>query len=326
MKIRIKCSRCSWTTEMDVRLSPLGSLRPDDKAKGFKVKISKEQLDRIMETAQSFGASREELAQIGVEIPIPEWEEAEERARLRAFVRENLKISKEPRKTEGERSQVSTAPWEFGDSFKEIDLPSSEVKSLGVEDLRLIPGVTLQKRLFEVSKGTDKEILKGIKFFYILDVSGSMFTSSYGEGKPKITKALMMARECYRICKKMDYEYNLAIFSDKARRIAREKVPPFFGSLRERSRYPEWQGGTLLSRALELYTLEELKDSNLVIVSDMDLADLDTAKDRLKEISSVTNSFKVILVEAKDQLSDERVEQTQSLFPDRKVQILKVGV
>lgn len=328
MKIRIKCKKCNWTAEVDVQPSPLGAMQPNDQAKGagIKIKWSKDQLDKIMETAGKLGASREELEQLGLKIKIPEWKEAEERARLRRFIKEHLRISKEERKSEGEKSQVSTEPWVMGDSFKDVDLASSEVKSMGVDDLRMIPGVTLQKRIYEDVKGKDREVLKGIKFFNIVDVSGSMFGGAALGKIEKVHKALMMAEETWKICKALGYDYNLAIFSDRAARIPKNRISTFFKDEQERSKYGCWNGGTVLSSALELYDLKELKDANLVIMSDMDIYDLEDTKKKLYQIGNVTNSFKIVLIERESSLDKGRIERTQDLFPDKKVEILKISM
>lgn len=329
MKIKIKCCRCSWEAVVDVQSSPLGSLKPDDKAKGapgIKIKWTKEQLDKIMDKAGGLGASRDELAQLGVIIPIPEWDDAMERRKLRKFIQEHLKVCKDKKRSAGERSQVSTAPWQMGDSFKDVDLASSEVKSMGVEDLRLVPGVTLQKRVYETTKGQDREILKGIKFFNIIDVSGSMFGTNNRGQIDKVHKALMMAEETWKICKKLGYDYNLALFSDKAVRIPKKTLKQFFNDENERSKYGIWNGGTVLSSALELYDLTELKDGNLVIMSDMDIADLAQTKEKLEAIGNVTNSFKVVIIEYHSSMSESRREQTQELFPNKKVEILEMTI
>ena len=328
MKIKIRCKKCGWEAKVEVQISPLGTLQPDDKVKGggLKVDWTQDQIDKILEAAGSgLGASKEDLESLGIRIPIPEWKDAIERKKLRDFVKKHLRVSKDLKRTGGEKSQVSTAPWQMGDSFKDVDLTTSEVKSMGVEDLRLIPGVTLQKRVYETSKGQDREVLKGIKFFNIIDVSGSMF-GSRGIGKlNKIDKALMMSEESYKLCKKLGYNYNLAIFSSSARRIPQKRIKRFFESESERASYPGWNGGTTLSSALNLYKLEELKDANLVIMSDMDISDIDYTKKKLKEIGTVTNSFKVVLIEDHTILNDPRVEHTKLLFPDKKVEILPIA-
>lgn len=329
MKIRIKCSKCGWEAEVDVQSSPLGSLKPNDKAKGagIKIKWGKDQLDKIADAAGSLGASREELEQLGIRVPIPDWKDAMERRKLRKFVREHLKVCKDKRRTSGEKFQTGTEPWKMGDSFKDVDLTSSEVKAMGVEDLRLIPGVTLQKRVYQKTKGQDQEVLKGIKFFNIIDVSGSMFGAHKGPGGiDKVHKALMMAEEAWKICRKLRYDYNLAIFSDRATRIPKKRIKKFFKDQNERAKYPGWNGGTTLSRALELYSLKELKDGNLVIMSDMDIADFEITKKKLQEIGNVTNSFKVVVIEYGNQMTNTRIQQVQDLFPNKKVEILQIVV
>ena len=329
MKIKIKCKKCSWEAEVEVSGSPIGQLKPGEKVKGagIKIKLSKDQLDKIMDAAGGHGASKDELADLGLPVPIPEWQDAIERRRLREFVKKHLKVSKEQRRAEGEKSQVSTAPWQMGDSFKDVDLASSEVKAMGVDDLRLIPGVTLQKRVYETTRGQDREILKGIKFFNIIDVSGSMFSSDVAKGKvDKVHKALLMAEESWKLCKQLGYDYYLAIFSDKGTRVPQKKTKKFFEEEEERRKYPGWNGGTVLTSALELFDLKELKDGNLVIMSDMDIADFEATQKKLEEIGAVTNSFKVVIIENASSLNDTRVTETQKLFQDKKVEILKVVV
>lgn len=313
---------------MEVSFSPLGAMKPGKQVKGggIKIKWSKEQLDKIMDAAGGLGASREELGQLGIHVPIPEWKEAHERRRLRKFVREHLKVCKEKRRAHGERSQVSTAPWQMGDSFKDVDLGSSEVKSMGVDDMRMIPGVTLMKRVYETTKGQDQEVLKGIRFFNIIDISGSMFGGLHAGKVDKVHKALMMAEEVYKLCKKLGYDYNLAVFSDKATRIPKRRIKTFFRDENERAKYPGWRGGTRLSSALNLYDLKELKDGNLVIMSDMDIADLEVTKKKLSKIGAVTNSFKVVVIEYGKQMTNSKIEQTQELFPNKKVEILRIIV
>lgn len=330
LKIKIRCTKCPWEAIVEVQVSPIGAMKPDDQmkgaGKGIKIKWTKDQLDKIMDKIGGLGASREELSQIGLLVPIPEWKDAFERRRLREFVKKHLKVSKELKRTAGERSQVSTAPWQMGDSFKDVDLASSEVKAMGVEDLRMIPGVTMQKRVYETTKGQDKEILRGIKFFNIIDVSGSMFGATALGKVDKVHKALLMAEETWKICKALGYEYNLAMFSETATRIPKKKIKEFFKNEEERVKYPGWNGGTTLSAALNLYDLKELKDGNLVIMSDMDIADFEDTLARLKEIGNVTSSFKVVVIEYASALSENRIKKTQELFPNKKVEILRIFV
>ena len=313
---------------IDVQKSPIGSLKPGSNAKGggIKIKWTKDQLDKIADAAASLGASRDELRQLGIKVPIPDWKDALERRKLRKFLKEHLKVCREKRRSMGEKFQTGTEPWQMGDSFKEVDLTSSEVKSLGVEDLRLIPGVTLQKKTYEKTKGQDREILKGIKFFNIIDVCGSMFTGQHVGGIDKVHKALMMSEETWKICKKLGYDYNLSIFSDCATRIPKKKIKKFFADQNERAQYAGWNGGTTLAKALNLYSLKELKDGNLVIFSDMDIADLEQTKESLLKIGNVTKSFKVVVIEYARQLNKERIKQVRELFPDKKVEILQIVV
>lgn len=330
MKIKLKCRNCGWETIQEINSSPIGSLVPSNKIKGsgIKVKWSKEAIDKIMKATEGLGASREELSQLGIDISVPEWKEAEERQKLRRFIKRNLRVSREKRQGQGERSQVSTAPWQMGDSFRDVDLASSEVKAMGIKDLRLIPGVTMQKRVYETTKGQEREVLRGIKFFNIIDVSGSMISMhSTRVGQiDKIHKALMMSEEIYRICKKLGYAYNLAIFSGSASRIPKKRTKAFFKDPYERKKYNEWSGGTVLSSALNIFSLKELKDGNLVIMSDMDIADFKASKERLKEIGNVTNSFKVVVIEYVKELKASRIERIRKLFPTKKVEILEIKV
>jgi len=266
-----------------------------------------------------------------IKIPIPDWNEAEERARVRRFLREHLRVSKETRSSRGEKFQVSTAPWLMGDTFKDIDLASSEAKSMGVEDLRLIPGVTLQKRVYEHTKGHSREVLKGIKFINIVDVSGSMFGGGYSRSSTKGTidkvhKALMMAQYTFELCKKLGYSYHLALFSDRTAKIPQREIKQFFKDETKRSKYGVWRGGTQLSSALKAYKSHELKDANLVIMSDMDLGDLEDTKKMLLKISDLTNSFKILLIEYSASINKSRIEGTKNLFPGKEVQIEVITV
>ena len=309
---------------VEISSSPIGALCPNDQSKGIKIKWGKDDIDKILDQIGN-SAGRGDLEQLGIKIPLPEWNEAEERARLRRFLREHLRISKESRKSQGEKFQISTAPWQMGDSFKDVDLASSEAKSMGVEDLRMIPGITLQKRVYDRTKGHDREVLRGIKFINIIDVSGSMFGAGYSRPAAgsidKIHKALMMSEYTYKLCRKLGYNYYLGLFSDRAVRIPQKEIKEFFLSETKRASYGVWKGGTVLSTALKAYKIHELKDANLVIMSDMDLADLEDTKKQLGKIGQLTNSFKIVLIEYASSISKERIERTKNLFPDKEVQI-----
>ena len=328
LKIKIRCKSCGWEAEVDVNPSPLGALRPGKGLQGagktIKIDWNKDQVDKILEATGGHGAGREDLRQLGIRIPIPQWNEGIERRKLRQFLKKNLKICKDLRTSQGERSRVSTAPWVMGDSFRDIDLASSEVKSMGIDDMRLIPGLTLQKRVFEHSKGSDREVLKGVKFFNIIDTSGSMFGGYGTEIIEKIHKALMMAEETYKICKKLGYDFNLAIFSGSAARIKKKRIPLFFKDENERGRYEPWGGGTNLASALKVFSLEELKDGNVVIMSDMNIADTDETVAMLKKIGQVTNSFKVVIIEHISDFGSTKTDEIQKLFPNKKVEILSM--
>jgi len=311
---------------VNINSSPIGALRPNCKAKGIKIKWGKDELDKILNKIGNLGASRGDLAQIGIRIPIPDWNAAEERARLRRFLREHLRVSRERRQSQGEKFQISTAPWQMGDSFNDVDLASSEAKSMGVDDLRMIPGITLQKRVYDKTRGHDREVLRGIKFINIIDVSGSMFSGSYSSGSSsgsidKIHKALMMAEYTYSLCKKLGYNYYLALFSDRTARIPQKEIKSFFKDESERSKYGVWRGGTVLSSALKAYKAHELKDANLVIMSDMDLGDLEDTRKQLKRIGELTNSFKIVLIEYGSSLNKDRIDRTMNLFPNKEVRI-----
>jgi len=327
MKIRVRCSKCGYEIETEVIPKPLGSLKPDaeSKAKGMKIKGNPDVLDKILEASQ--GASLEELHQLGIEVDKAEWESAMERRIVRKFIKENLRVSRELKRVAGEKYQVSTEPWRMGDSFKDIDLPSSEVKSMGLEDLRLIPGVTLQKRVYGYTKGRSVERLKGIKIICILDTSGSMF---YGSGqntsKGKIGKALLLAEETWKICKANNFDFYLALFTDTAVRIPQKRIKDFFTTAEAKRELGVWNGGTVLSKALDLFTDKEYKDANVIIISDMDIADFEKTRDKIKEIALLTNSFKIILIEKPSELTPKRIEETQSLFPEGNVKILAIEV
>jgi len=302
-------------------MSPLGALRPGMRTKGIKIDWTKDELDKILEAAKGAGLS--DLEQLGFRIPKDAYLEAEERMKIRRFIKEHLRISREKKKGMAEKFQVSSSPWRMGDPFRDVDLASSEVKSMGIPDLRMIPGVTLQKREYVQVRGQDREVLHGILFHVIIDVSGSMFERGT---RGKIGKALLLAEETYKICKHLGYEFNLAVFSDKGHRIPKNKISSFFASEEERARIPGWNGGTSLSSALKLYKLSELKDSNLVILSDMDLADVDSTKKKLQEIGTVTNSFKVVLIRDEGEFREEEIDEIKKWFPNNEVSILSIPV
>jgi uncharacterized protein with von Willebrand factor type A (vWA) domain len=72
-----------------------------------------------------------------------------------------------------------------------------------------------------------------VKFVTLLDVSGSMFD----EGAIKVKKALVVCEESWRICKKLDFVYFLACFSDSSKIVPRESQQQFFEDLKYRAGY-----------------------------------------------------------------------------------------
>jgi len=324
MKVRIKCKNCGYTWETDLQLSPLGSLKPGKKGPLSRIKIDKGSLDKILDIAA--GASRDDLEKLGLEIDIEEWEDAVERLALRKFLLENLRVCREKKQKTGEKYVVGTEPFVMGDSFKDVDIPSSEVKSLGVEDLRMIPGVTLQKKVYSITRGRDEEELKGIKCFVIIDGSGSMITGkglTFSGGK--IGKALLIGKEIYEITKKFGFDYQLALFSDAGVRVPKEKLREFWADASERANYRIWNGGTRLQRGLEQFTEQEYRDANLIVISDMDLGDFQETKDEILKISKLTNSFKIIIIETQDIDLVEREKQVREIFPpEAQLQIMVI--
>lgn len=319
IKVRCKCKKCGYLLDLDLLLNPLGSMKPGSKNPCSGLKIDKDSLDKLMETAK--GASREELEKLGILIDIGEWEEAQERLALRKFLLENLKISRERRQRRGEKYVVATELWVMGDSFRDVDLTSSEVKSMGVDDLRMIPGITMQKKVYGITKGRDTEELKGIKFLVIIDGSGSMMESgrsSLGTGfnHGKIGKALLIGREIYLLTKRLGFDYLLALFSDAGVRVDKKKFKEFWEDARERASYQIWNGGTRLLKGLEAFTDEEYKDSNVVIVSDMDLSDFVESHNKIVDICRLTNTFKVVLVEDVFQNQEETEQKIKDMFPE----------
>lgn len=322
MKVKIRCKKCGYQLEVELRLNPAGSLRPDAKHPVSRIRLDKDSLDKLLDIAG--GASCDELRKLGLGIDPTEWETAQERAAVRKFLLEHLKVTKKKKKLRGEKYVVATEPWQMGDSFKDIDLPSSEAKSLGVEDLRLIPGVTLQKKVYGITEGRDIEELKGVKFLVILDTSGSMI-STYPMHGTKIEKALLIGKELYDLCKKYSFEYYLVLFSDRAERVT--DVKAFWSDSSERAKYKVWNGGTRLLTGLEMFTPEEYTDSNVVIISDMEIADIRDTKDKIIELAKLTNSFKIVIVEEHSVDLQERERQTRSLFPpDIPLQVMIIPV
>ena len=326
MRVRLKCRKCGYTFETNLRLSPLGSLKPTCKNPAGGIKIDKDSLDKILEAAK--GASREELEKIGILIEPAEWEDAQERLALRKFILENLKISKEKKQQRGEKYVVSTQPWTMGDSFRDVDLASSEVKSFGVDDLRLIPGVTMQKKVYAITKGRDTEELKGIKFLVIIDGSGSMISSGRNTiDGGKIGKALLIGKEIYELCKKLAFEYMLVLFSDKGVRVDQKRHKEFWAEATERANYGIWNGGTNLSSGLDQYSEEEYKDANVIVISDMDIADFYNTREKITKLAKLTNTFKIILVEQISENIEEREQKTRDLFPvDINLKIMVIPV
>jgi len=305
MKLRLRCKHCKFEIEIPLRLGPASSFKPGKKSPS--IKLDKGSLDKLLE-------------RLG-------WEDAMKRLELRRFLRENLRITKERIRRQGERYVLTTRPWRPGDPFKDVSLPASEIKSFGIEDLRLIPGVTLQTKEYGIMKGREEEKLRGIKFLVVLDVSGSMIDSSLSPyGGKKIEMALKIAKETYEFCKILDYSYHLSLFSDRAVRIPDERIKLFFSDKYERASYRVWNGGTKLREGLKQFEFEEYKDANVVIISDMDIADLKETKDEIKAISQLTNSFKIILVEYATAFTEERLKEAKSLFPNEEVKILLVTV
>jgi len=322
LRVKMRCKKCGYEFEAELQLNPLGSLRPDKQHPASKIKLDKDSLDKLLESAK--GASYEELNKIGLEVDPAEWEDAQERVALRRFLLEHLKVMKKKRQRRGERYVVATEPWQMGDSFKDVDLPSSEVKSLGIDDLRLIPGVTLQKKVYGITEGRDTEELKGVKFIVIVDVSGSM-VSNYPMRGPKIEKALAIAKELYDLCRKYSFEYNLALFSDSGVRVT--DVKAFWEDSAERAKYKIWNGGTRLATGLDVFSQEEYKESNVVIISDMEIADTLDCKDRLLKLAQMTNSFKIVIVEEKTVDLQRREEEARRLFPqDIPLQVMIIPV
>jgi len=325
IKVRLHCKKCGYEFEVNLRVNPLGSLKPGCKNPASGIKIDKDSLDKLLEVAK--GASREELEKLGILIQISDWEDAQERLALRKFLLENLKISREKKQQRGEKYVVATEPWLMGDSFRDVDLASSEVKSMGVDDLRMIPGVTMQKKVYGITKGRDTEELKGIKFLIIIDGSGSMISGGSDTDAGKIGKALLIGKEIYEITKKLAFEYLLALFSDRGVRVDKKRFKEFWADARERVGYGIWNGGTRLATGLDQFTEEEYKDANVVVVSDMDISDFGETKDRIIALTKLTNTFKIILIEDVAIDIEERGKKVWDMFPtDINLKIMFIGI
>lgn len=326
MKVRLKCKKCAYEFETTLHVNPLGSMKPSSKNPASGIKIDKDSLDKILEAAK--GASREELERLGLLIEPAEWEDAQQRLALRRFLLENLKISKERRQQRGEKYVVATEPWSMGDSFRDVDLASSEVKSMGVDDLRMIPGVTMQKKVYGITKGRETEELKGIKFLVIIDGSGSMITgerATYNGGK--IGKALLIGKEIYEITKRLGFDYALALFSDRGVRVDKKRLKEFWAEAAERAGYGIWHGGTRLATGFDQFTEAEYKDANVIVISDTDISDFSDSKERISHLAKLTNTFKIILVEDVAVDIEERQKKIREIFPtDINLKILVIGV
>jgi len=315
-RIKIRCKKCGFETTIEVQPASGSCMKPNKKAKGLKADWSKDDLDKIMESAR--GASLDELSKIGIQIPPDEFIEAGERQKLRRFIRNNLKICKELRRKEGEKAKLGTDPWQYGDTMGEINFPASEVASLGIEDLRMLPGVTLKKDTFVTTKGADVEKVKGVKFITFLDVSGSMFDSSAVHSK--IKKAITLCKETWEMCKKLHFEYYLALFTDAGTRIPQDKIEDFF---KNQSNY-RMGGGTSLTEGLNLFNMQEYKDANVMFISDMELGDVSETIAKIKEISQVTNSYRIILVKPGNYpVNEKELKEIKGWFPNEKVDVLE---
>lgn len=316
MRIKIKCKKCGFETTVDVQPASGACMKPDKKAKGLKVDWSKDDLDKIMESSR--GASLDDLGKIGIKIPPDEYLDATERQKLRRFIRNNLRICKELRRKEGEKAKLGTDPWNYGDPMGEINFPSSEVASLGIDDLRMLPGVTLKKDTYVTTKGADIEKVKGVKFITFLDVSGSMFDGSSVHSKMK--KAITLCKETYEMCKKLHFDYYLALFTDSGTRVPQDEIENFF---KDQSNY-RMGGGTSLTEGMNLFTMQEYKDANCMFISDMELGDVSETIQKIKEISQVTNSYRIILVKPGNYpVNEHELKEIKSWFPNEKVDVLE---
>jgi len=317
VKVKIRCRKCGWEGIVDINPSPT-PLSPGDKAKGIKIKYSKDDIEKILEASDRHGGI--DLGQIGIEITNEEFLEAAERLRIKKFLEENLSVTRIRRPGFAEDIKQGTDLWTMGDKFSNINISSSEIASMGVEDMRMIPGITLKKNTYMKTRGKDRDILRGVKFINFLDVSGSMFD---GSDNKKIGKALVIAEEIYKFCKQLGFEYHLGIFSGTGQIIPSDKISSFFRDSAYRSTY-SMGGGTNLSSILDEYTDEEYQDTNLLVISDLALGDTGASIERLKHIASFTNSFKAIVVEYGAQVPSE--DEIKKIFPEGNVSILAVPV
>ena len=316
-KIRARCKKCGH--EIEVKVNPYGSgaLKPSKQCHGIKIKWSKEDADKIMEAGK--GASREDFGEIGIDLTKEDFVEAQQRARIRRFIKEHVVVSKDKYMKEGELFRVSTDVWQMGDSLLDINIPASELASLGIDDLRMIPTVTLKKNVYVTTKGSDYEKLKGVKYFAFLDVSGSM------SGLPE-RKALAMLKEVWECSKKLDFDFHLCLFSSRAKRIPQTEIKKFFDESTYRQSQSNLGGGTVLSEGLKQFDELEYKDANIVVISDCDIADTDETKTEMIKIACNTNSFKIIIIRESSQINDEEINRLQEQwFPNKEVKVLGVS-
>jgi hypothetical protein len=316
-KIKVRCKKCGHT--MDVKVNPYGSgaLRPSKQAHGIKIKWSKEDIDKITEASK--GADRNDLGDIGIDLSKEDFVEAMQRAKIRRFIKEHVVISKDKFMAEGELFRVSTDVWQMGDSLLDINLPATELASLGIDDLRMIPTVTLKKNVYVTTKGTDYEKLKGVKYFGFLDVSGSM------SGQPE-RKALAMLKEVWECSKKLDFDFHLCLFSTRAKRISKDEIKRFFDDTSFRQSCGNLGGGTCLSEGFKQFDDAEYKDANIVVISDCDIGDVAETKEEMLKIAQSTNSFKVIIIREAERINDEEIIKLQEeWFPNKEVKVMGVS-
>lgn len=316
-KVKVRCRKCGFEHEINIDPTGTGAMMPSSKAHGIQIKWNKTQIDKIHDASQ--GASRNDLGKIGIDISKEDFVEASQRARIRRFIRENVVVAKELRRSAGERIKVSTDVWQMGDSLLNINIPSSELASLGIEGLRMIPTLTLRKNVFETTKGTDVEKLKGVKYFAFLDVSGSM------SGMPE-RKALAMLKEIHETCKNLSFEFHLCLFSTRGKRIPKKEIDKFFKDSRYRQSQGYLGGGTVFTSGLKLFSIQEYKDANICMVSDCDLGDIEETREKLLEIANVTNSFKIIIIRESHRINDAEIKSLQKQwFPNEEVKILGIS-